>query len=223
MTKEYLDQQSQYWEQSFKNNTEMFGHEPSKAAKFTLDFLKKKIKTFSPKKKFELLELGAGLGRDTKHIITETSSINITALDYSSEAIKIIKQKTSGLESVCTKVWDVRKGLPFKENTFNGCFSHMLYCMALTTKEIINLNKEVKRILKPGGVNIFTVRHTGDGDYKNGEHIGEDLYQNDGFIVHFFSKDKIKEISEGFSIESINEFEEGKFPRRLFIVTSRKK
>ncbi len=223
MTKEYLDQQSQYWEQSFKNNTEMFGHEPSKAAKYTLNFLKKKIKTFSKKKKFELLELGAGLGRDTKHIITETSSINITALDYSSEAIKIIKQKTSGLESVRTKVWDVRKGLPFKENTFNGCFSHMLYCMALTTKEIINLNKEVKRILKPGGLNIFTVRHTGDGDYKNGEHIGEDLYQNDGFIVHFFSKDKIKEISEGFSIESINEFEEGKFPRRLFIVTSRKK
>ena len=42
--------------------------------------------------------------------------------------------------------------------------------------------KEVKRILKPGGINIFTVRHIGDEDYKNGKHIGEDMYQNDGFI-----------------------------------------
>ena len=123
---------------------------------------------------------------------------------------------------VDTKVWDVRNGLPFKENSFDGCFSHMLYCMALTTKEIINLNKEVKRILKPKGINIFTVRHIGDEDYKNGIHIGEDLYQNDGFIVHFFSKEKIKEISKGFMIESINEFHEGKFPRKLFIATLKK-
>ena len=142
--------------------------------------------------------------------------------DYSVEAIKNINKKKIDLKRVDTKVWDVRNGLPFKENSFDGCFSHMLYCMALTTKEIINLNKEVKRILKPGGINIFTVRHVGDEDYKNGKHIGEDMYQNDGFIVHFFSKEKIKEVSKGFKIETINEFHEGKFPRKLFIVTLKK-
>ena len=54
-----------------------------------------------------------------------------------------------------------------------------------------NLNKEILRILKPEGINIYTVRHTDDGDYKNGSYIGEDLYENDGFIVHFFSKEKV--------------------------------
>ena len=201
----------------------MFGHEPSYAAKYTLNFFKKKIRIFSNQKKINLLELGAGLGRDTKYLSTETDFINITALDYSTEAIKIINQKKLTSERINTKVWDIRKGLPFRENSFDGCFSHMLYCMALTSEQIINLNKEVKRILKPGGINIFTVRHTGDGDYKNGQHIGEDLYQNDGFIVHFFSKKKIKEISKGYSIESIKKFQEGKFPRKLFIVTLRKK
>ena len=217
-----LDQQSQYWEKSFKNNTEMFGQEPSEAAKYALNFFKKKNDNIFKKNKINLLELGSGLGRDTKYFITESDLINITALDYSSEAIKNINQKKLDPERISTKVWDVRKRFPFKENSFDGCFSHMLYCMALTTKEIINLNREVKRILKPGGINIFTVRHTGDGDFKNGLHIGEDLYQNDGFIVHFFSKKKIKEISDGFLIESIKKFQEGKFPRKLFLVTLRK-
>ena len=200
----------------------MFGHEPSEGAKYTLEYLKKKSEIFSNANTINLLELGAWLGRDTKYFVTETNLINITAVDYSVEAIKNINKKKLDSKRVDTEVWDVRNGLPFEENSFDGCFSHMLYCMALTTKEIINLNKEVKRILRPGGINIFTVRHVGDEDFKNGKHIGEDMYQNDGFIVHFFSKEKIKEVSKGFKIETINEFHEGKFPRKLFIVTLKK-
>ena len=98
----------------------------------------------------------------------------------------------------------------------------MLYCMALSMSELENLNKEIHRILKPGGINIYTVRHTEDGDYKNGTHIGEDLYENDGFIVHFFSEEKVKKLSNGFKIISIENFEEGSFPRKLFCVTLKK-
>ena len=98
----------------------------------------------------------------------------------------------------------------------------MLYCMALSNYELENLNNEICRILKPGGVNIYTVRHTDDGDYKNGIHIGEDLYENDGFIVHFFSKNKVNQLSKGFKVLDIEKFEEGKFPRKLFIVKNRK-
>ena len=98
----------------------------------------------------------------------------------------------------------------------------MLYCMALSKLDLENLNKEILRILKPGGINIYTVRNTEDGDYKNGIYIGEDLYENDGFIVHFFSEDKVKHISKGFKILDIEKFQEGKFPRKLFKVTLKK-
>ena len=81
---------------------------------------------------------------------------------------------------------------------------------------------EAYRILKPGGINIYTVRHTNDGDFQNGIHIGEDLYENDGFIVHFFSKEKVKRLSKGFEVLDIEKFEEGKFPRKLFIVKNKK-
>ena len=215
----------------------MFGLDASEAARHAKEiFESQKIKKFFSRKSIDILELGAGLGRDTTYFAANSNLIQITALDYSSEAIKNInKKKTdyysdltmtdgkSAADKITTKVWDVRNGIPYKDNTFDGCFSHMLYCMALTTSEIIKLNKEVHRVLKPGGINIFTVRHTGDGDYKKGKHIGEDLYENDGFIVHFFDKEKINQISKEFKIEDIFELQEGSFPRRLFVVTQRKK
>ena len=121
-----------------------------------------------------------------------------------------------------TQIFDVRKKLPFDNEKFEGCFSHMLYCMALSNLDLQNLNDEICRVLKNSGINIYTTRHTGDGDYKNGIHIGENLYKNDGFIVHFFSKEKIKKLSNGFKNLDIESFEEGKFPRKLFFVQNKK-
>ena len=192
----------------------MFGHEPSIAAVKSVNFFKDK----------KIIELGAGLGRDT--IFFAQNSVYVEALDYSQKAIEIINTKSKKLnltQFIKTKFFDIRKKLPFDNNSIDGCFSHMLYCMALSNYDLENLNKEILRILKPGGINIYTVRHTDDGDYKNGTHIGEDLYENDGFIVHFFSKDKINKLSKGFEILDIEKFEEGKFPRKLFKVTLKKK
>ena len=217
MDKKILDQQSQHWENNFLNKPEMFGLEPSIAAVNTL-------KIFKEKKIKKIVELGAGLGRDT--IFFAKNSIKITALDYSPAAIKIINKKALENKlssSISTKIFDIRKKLPFKDNSIEACFSHMLYCMALSTNDFKNLNNEICRIIKPGGINIYTVRHLGDGDYKKGIHRGEDLYESKGFIVHFFSEEKIKNNVEGFDIVSIEKFEEGTFPRKLFRVILKKK
>ena len=217
MDKKILDKQSQHWEKNFLSKPEMFGLEPSIAAV-------KSFKLFKEKNIKKIVELGAGLGRDT--IFFAKKSICVKALDYSPAAIKIINDKAAKnnlLNFVSTQIFDIRKKLPFDDNSVEACFSHMLYCMALTNYDLENLNSEIFRILKPGGINIYTVRHTDDGDYKNGTYIGEDLYENDGFIVHFFSKDKVNQLSKGFEILNIEKFEEGKFPRKLFKVVLKKK
>ncbi len=214
MDQKKLDQQSQHWENSFSSKPVMFGHEPSIAAVTSLKFFKDK----------NIVELGAGLGRDT--IFFAQNSVYVEAFDYSEKAIETIKKKSKKLnlsDFVKAKVFDVRKKLPFENNTIDACFSHMLYCMALSNLDLENLNKEIFRILKPGGINIYTARHTDDGDYKNGIHMGEDLYENDGFIVHFFSKDKVNQLAKGFEILDIEKFEEGSFPRKLFKVITKKK
>ncbi|MDC0043719.1 hypothetical protein OAJ03_02330 [Candidatus Pelagibacter sp.] len=57
MDQKKLDQQSQHWEKNFSNKPEMFGLEPSYSAKIALEFFKKNnIRN--------IIELGAGLGRD---------------------------------------------------------------------------------------------------------------------------------------------------------------
>ena len=216
MDKKILDQQSQYWEKNFSSKPEMFGLEPSIPAKKSLELFKKQNIT-------KIIELGAGLGRDT--IFFAQNSIHVKALDYSLSGIKAINKKAEKLNSsnfISTKIFDVREKLPFEDNSVEACFSHMLYCMALVNNDLENLNQEIHRILKPKGINIYTVRHTNDGDFKKGIHRGEDLYENDGFIVHFFSKDKVKSLLKGFENISIDEFEEGGFPRKLYFVVNKK-
>jgi len=217
LDKKVLDQQSQYWEKNFLSKPEMFGLEPSEAAINTL-------KIFKEKNIEKIVELGGGLGRDS--IFFARNSIHVSTLDYSSIAIKTINKKASENKLsnfISAKIFDVRKKLPFKDNSIEACFSHMLYCMALSTTELKYLNNEICRILKPGGFNVYTVRNTDDGDYKNGIHIGENLYENDGFIVHFFSEEKVRNIADGFNVVNIENFDEGTFPRKLFRVILKKK
>ena len=195
----------------------MFGSDPSLSAK-------KALKLFQEKNIKSVIELGAGLGRDT--IFFGKNLIHTIALDYSPSGIKVIDQKIKKAnlsKYISSKLFDVREKLPFEDNSIDACYSHMLYCMALTTDDLVKLNNEIKRILKPGGINIYTVRHTNDGDFQNGNHIGEDLYENDGFIVHYFSEEKVNSLLNGFKNITLEKFEEGTFPRKLFFIVNEKK
>ncbi len=216
MDKNILNRQSQHWETNFSNKPEMFGLEPSLPAKKALNIFKENNCS-------KIVELGAGLGRDS--IYFGKNSINVTALDYSKNGIKVINEKIKKenlISSISALKFDIREDLPFESNSVDACYSHMLYCMALTQKDLDKLNSEIHRILKPGGINIYTVRNTDDGDYKKGIHRGEDLYEIDGFIIHFFSKDKILNLTSGFKNISIDYFEEGSFPRKLYFICNKK-
>ena len=193
----------------------MFGLEASEPAK-------KSLKIFQDNNINKIIELGAGLGRDS--IYFSLNNLSVTSLDYSQSGINMINKKINNdkLKNISTKVFDIRKKLPFEDNSIDGCFSHMLYCMALSNQNLFNLNREICRILKPNGLNIYTVRNEHDGDYKNGIHRGEDMYENDGFIVHFFNKTKIKHLTDGFKNIKIESFEEGNFPRKLYFVVNKK-
>ena len=216
MDQEKLNKQSNYWEANFSKKPLMFGLIPSVAASSAL-------KKFGEDNIKEIIELGAGLGRDT--VFFAKNKIKVEALDYSSTAIKIIERKAKDnnlSKLIYTKHFDVRDKLPYKDNSIKGIFSHMLYCMALSNFDIKKLNNEILRILEPGGINIYSVRNTNDGDYKKGIHRGEEMYENDGFIINFFSKKKVNSLLQGFKNLSITNFEEGSFPRKLFLIQNKK-
>ncbi|MBC8174052.1 MAG: class I SAM-dependent methyltransferase [Candidatus Marinimicrobia bacterium] len=217
IAKEVLDEQHQHWENTLSKKPDMFGKEPSDPAQKAAELFKKEDKT-------SILELGGGQGRDT--IFFARNGFIVFVLDYSQEGLETITQKAraSGLSHlITTKHHDIRKSLPFDDDSFDACYSHMLYCMALTTSELQFLTDEIMRVLRPGGLNIYTVRHTNDTHYGSGIHRGEDMYEVGGFIVHYFSVEKVEQLAKGFQIVGIDEFEEGPLPRKLFRVTLRKK
>jgi len=216
LEKEALIKQKQHWEKTFSSKPDMFGDSPSEAAI-------KATETFKKEGKTNILELGGGQGRDT--LFFAQSGFNVHVLDYCQSGIETISQKSDamGLSQLITaECHDIRKPFPFDDDTFDGCFSHMLYCMALTTQELEFLTCEIRRVLKTGGLNIYTVRHTGDAHYGTGIHRGEDMYEVGGFIVHFFSKEKVKHLAKGYEVIGIDKFEEGGLPRKLFRVTLKK-
>lgn len=215
--RQVLNAQKGHWEDIYAEESDFFGEEPSYSAK-------KAAETFKTMGKSKILELGAGQGRDALFFVSQ--GFNVTALDYSETAVSAIKERAEKLKlpkNLSTLIHDVRKPFPFEDDSFDACYCHMLYCMALCTSELETLFQEVRRVLKPEGLNVFTVRNTSDPHYKQGIPRGEDMFETGGFIVHFFSREKIRHLSKGYEIISIEEFEEGELPRKLFLVCLRKK
>jgi SAM-dependent methyltransferase len=168
----------------------------------------------------EVLELGAGHGRDALYFARE--GFIVLATDFS----------PVGLEQLCgaataqgvgvrvtTAVHDVREPLPLADACVDAVFAHMLLCMALSTEEIHTLADEVRRVLRPGGAFVYTVRHTGDAHYGSGTAHGDDIWEHGGFAVHFFHRALVDALAAGWSLEQVHAFEEGGLPRRLWRVT----
>ena len=65
-------------------------------------------------------------------------------------------------------------------------------------------------------LNIYTVRHTGDPHYQKGIHRGGDMYEVGGFIVHFFSREKVEKLAKGFAVVELQELQRAVFPGGFF-------
>ncbi len=211
-----LNAQKEHWEHVFSKEHDKFGIPPSGPARRAAEiFMQEGAK--------RIIELGAGQGRDT--IFFAQMGFHVYGLDYCESGVRAIEEKARGMglsqriELVCH---DLREPLPFSEGVFDACYSHMLYCMAFKMEELIHLSKEIRRVLRHGGINLYTVRNTRDPDYATGVHRGEDMYEIDGYVIHFFDRKKIELLSDGYQIVSIDEFEEGVLPKRLFQVFLRK-
>jgi SAM-dependent methyltransferase len=215
-SKDFLNAQQEHWEKMFSEKPDMFGVDPSYPARRANEL-------FQREGKINILELGGGQGRDA--LFFAGNGFQVSVLDYSTEGLLAIREKgrkANISQSIITLQHDIRQPLPFEEESFDCCFSHMLYCMALTNAELEFLSKEISRVLKPGGLNIYTARNVNDAHYRTGTNRGEDMWEVGGFVVHFFNREKVEHLAKGYDIINIEEFKEGALPRKLFLVILRK-
>src|SRR5215472_17787681 len=211
-----LDAQREHWQATFDANPGMYGADPSMPGRYAIDL-------FAHEKAGQVLELGAGQGRDTLAFLR--AGLRVTAMDYAPNALAELARAATGAGLVgrlATVVHDVRQPLPLPDRAVDAVYSHMLFNMALTTAEVEFLAREVHRVLRPGGWHIYTVRHTGDPHYGTGIPRGDNMTEHGGFIVQFFDRPLVDRLANGFSAPEVVAFEEGDLPRRLWWVAQRK-
>jgi SAM-dependent methyltransferase len=151
--------------------------------------------------------------------------MRVTALDYTTEGLAELRAAAAALgedDRLTTLAHDVRQPLPLNDSSVDGCYSHMLFNMALSTAELLRLSDEVRRVLRPGGLHVYTVRHAGDAHCGAGTPHGDGMFESGGFIVHFFDRPLVDRLAAGYTMLDLTEFEEGALPRRLWRITMRK-
>jgi SAM-dependent methyltransferase len=211
-----LDRQRDQWRTTFARRLNFLG---AAASEPTVPALAR----FESAHVHRLLELGSGQGRDT--LCFASAGIDVTALDYADEGLEQLMRAAAGAglaDRVEPVSADVRSPLPFASQSFDACYAHLLFCMALSTPDLQRLAGEVRRVLRPGGLLVYTVRTTEDAHFGVGTDHGDDMWEMGGFIVHFFDRTLIDRLATGFDVLDIAEYEEGKLPRRLVGITMRK-
>ena len=119
-------------------------------------------------------------------------------------------------------IYDVSEGIPFDNSYFDAVYSHMFFNMRFTDDQLKYLFVEVNRVLKNGGLNLFSVRSDNDAMYKKGTEVEKNIYDINGFQIRFFTKSDLSNICilNGFEPYKIMEaYEE---PASLYCVFARK-
>ncbi len=211
-----IDGQRRHWKSTFEANPTMYGTLPSEPGRYAVEL-------FRAEGVHDVAELGAGQGRDTLAFLH--AGMSVTAFDYADEGLAELRAAAAAAgvgDRLTTVVSDAREPLPLPDASVDAVYSHMLFNMALSTRQLERLSAEIRRVLRPGGLHVYTVRHVGDAHYRAGTEHGDNMFENGGFIVHFFDQDLVDHLAAGFRAVDQTSFEEGALPRRLWRVTQRK-
>lgn len=139
----------------------------------------------------ELLDIGCGPGRNTVHL---AERFNVTAMDISEKALEICAGRVMAQGHGLRTILGNQFALPFPDN----CFSAVLSAFSLNfgyLDEIDKGEKEMFRVLEPGGLYLLAVLSDQDPRDKKGEKVEEGTFQTeDGLVMHYFSEKELEDL-----------------------------
>jgi len=148
-----MNKGDEIWNKVYSSENTFFGEEPSNFSLFCFNHMK------SNNNVKKILDLGAGHGRDS--IFFALNGYEVEAINYSAIAVEILTRTANEKRlPIKSTVFDVKKGpLPFPDGQFDAVYSHMLLNMHFSEQELHFILSQIRRVLKPRGLNFFSVRN----------------------------------------------------------------
>lgn len=172
---------TEFWEQAFKDNQEMWGLEPAKSTILTKDFfIEHKVKN--------VLIPGVGYGRNAQIFIE--SGMTVTGIEISQTAILLAqKHFENELKVYHGSVTD----MPFDEKLYDGIFCYGLIYL-LDKDERAKLIKDCFSQLTEDGYMVFTAITKDAQTYGKGTQLSKDRFEMFGGVkIFFYDKQSIEE------------------------------
>jgi SAM-dependent methyltransferase len=147
----------------------------------------------------------------------------VVAIDSTQVAINLLSKIANEKNlTIIPVIRNPSEGILFYNSYFDAIYSHLFFNMRFTDEQLKYLLVEVNRVLKVGGLNLFSVRSDNDAMYKKGIEVERNIYDINGFQIRFFTRSDIRNICllNGFEPYKITEdYEE---PASLYCVFARK-
>lgn len=175
---------------------DLFADQPSELAITAAKQLKEDTK---------ILEIGCGIGRDARYFAAR--GYNVLATDFSEVAISknLASNTFSNLEF---RILDVQEKLPFSNESYGLVFSVLAlhYFSDQATRQIF---KDIHRVLCSGGLLVFSCKLYDKKRMKDATQVEAEVFvDKSGHVLHAFSSDYVRSISEGlFAVELIEQKE----------------
>lgn len=137
----------------------------------------------------KILELGCGDGNDALNFAQ--AGHTVLATDFSEIAIKNNAESFANVSNLKFSVLDITQPMPFSDNEFDAVYAR-LSLHYFPNDDTRNIFQEIHRVLVAGGYICFLCKSTDDRLYGEGTKIAEDMYERQGHIRHFFSKEFVQ-------------------------------
>lgn len=187
---------TEFWEEAFKNNQEMWGLNPAKSTVLTKDFfVEHKVKS--------VLIPGIGYGRNAQTFID--NGMTVTGIEISKTAIDL-GQKYFGnnLKVYHGSVTE----MPFDNDLYDGVFGYGLIYL-LDKGERAKLIQDCYNQLAENGFMVFTAITKNASTYKQGTYLSKDRFEMFGGVkIFFYDKETIQEEFGQYGLFEVTEVEE---------------
>jgi SAM-dependent methyltransferase len=151
--------------------------------------------------KAPVLDLGCGAGNNTLYLAER--GIPVISCDLSEEALRCVERVVPG---AVTRQVDLTEPLPFETAETQVVLADL--CLHyFGWEETQRVVKELKRVLRPGGVLLCRVNSTMDGEYGAGAGIQleENFYAWQGQTKRFFDAAQVERLFADWMLEDISE------------------